>query len=298
MHCRDRSHGAGLLDDRTFAARITRAMGAGVTFLDTSDAYGLGRSERLLGRLLADHPDRPVRVSSKVGRVRGTAAHPYAGRRVSLQLQQTLDNLGLERLAVYTLESTDFGEDDRYLVPVVEQLRTLRELGYIGAIGLRVVDGRQGPCAEAVARARRMLFLLQLIRPDVIWTEFDALLPARAFSPDGRDLLSFAAEEGMAVFLAVSTGARLPADAAGPESRALAALRRSLGERAGRLLLRYVVRQADCTALAGMKADTEELRRLMETPLPPEDLARVADAYGLVRRMLAVPGVARPNGLV
>ena len=44
------------------------AVASGVTFLDTADVYGDGRSERLIGRFLADNPQRPIMVATKMGR--------------------------------------------------------------------------------------------------------------------------------------------------------------------------------------------------------------------------------------
>ena len=40
----------------------------GVTFFDTADAYGDGRSERILGQFLAAHPDAGLTVATKMGR--------------------------------------------------------------------------------------------------------------------------------------------------------------------------------------------------------------------------------------
>ena len=40
----------------------------GVTFFDTADAYGDGRSERILGEFLAAHPDAGLTVATKMGR--------------------------------------------------------------------------------------------------------------------------------------------------------------------------------------------------------------------------------------
>ena len=44
------------------------AVDAGVTFFDTADTYGDGRSEELIGRFLADHPDLVITVATKMGR--------------------------------------------------------------------------------------------------------------------------------------------------------------------------------------------------------------------------------------
>jgi aryl-alcohol dehydrogenase-like predicted oxidoreductase len=47
---------------------LTAAVDAGVTFVDTADVYGDGRSERLVGRLLRQRPDAGVLVATKMGR--------------------------------------------------------------------------------------------------------------------------------------------------------------------------------------------------------------------------------------
>src|SRR4028119_136264 len=49
-------------------AALNRAVDLGVNFLDTADAYGDGRSERLIGRLLKERPDDEILVATKAGR--------------------------------------------------------------------------------------------------------------------------------------------------------------------------------------------------------------------------------------
>ena len=41
---------------------------AGVSFYDTADVYGDGRSERIVGRFVAAHPDAGCTVATKMGR--------------------------------------------------------------------------------------------------------------------------------------------------------------------------------------------------------------------------------------
>ena len=45
----------GEVDDRTASAILERAMEERITFLDTVDVYGSGRSETLIGQFLKDH---------------------------------------------------------------------------------------------------------------------------------------------------------------------------------------------------------------------------------------------------
>ncbi|WP_157855956.1 aldo/keto reductase [Streptomyces aureocirculatus] len=186
--------------DRRFLNGVRRAVEKGVTLLDTADSYGHGRAEQMLGKLQREYV-HPLHLASKVGTLRGTAVHPYAGRRVHHQLQQTLDNLQVERLALYTLAAVDFGPADRYLQPVSDQMSELRRLGHIEAIGMR---GPQINCLrspEAVTRRiERFLYLFDHVQPDVLWIRFDPFAPAALI--DGEDLFSFATQRGVSLLLA------------------------------------------------------------------------------------------------
>src|SRR4051795_4443400 len=49
-------------------AVIDASVQAGVTFLDTADVYGDGRSEQIIGRYLSQHPGHGLTVATKQGR--------------------------------------------------------------------------------------------------------------------------------------------------------------------------------------------------------------------------------------
>ena len=57
----------GAVDDEESLAAMHAAVDAGVTFFDTADVYGDGRSERLVGRLLRERSEQLV-VATKFGR--------------------------------------------------------------------------------------------------------------------------------------------------------------------------------------------------------------------------------------
>ncbi|HEY0487724.1 MAG TPA: aldo/keto reductase [Mycobacteriales bacterium] len=58
----------GTVPESDALATLDAAVESGVTFLDTADVYGDGRSERLVGRYLAAHPDAGLTVATKMGR--------------------------------------------------------------------------------------------------------------------------------------------------------------------------------------------------------------------------------------
>lgn len=58
----------GEVEDKDALAVLDAAVGAGVTFFDTADVYGDGRSETTIGTFLADNPDLDIFVGTKMGR--------------------------------------------------------------------------------------------------------------------------------------------------------------------------------------------------------------------------------------
>lgn len=174
-----------------------------VTLFDTADVYGLGRSERLLGRLVRDVGRDGLVLSSKVGYFAGTARHPYKPEQIRRQFETTLDNLGTDHLDLYFLHSTDFGPADEYLPGAVAALRELREQGMIQAIGLRAPHtfalewaGGTGPRGAATAR---WVHLFDQVRPDVMTVRYNLLSPR--YPAQETDIFTFARHHQVGVLI-------------------------------------------------------------------------------------------------
>ncbi|HWG60249.1 MAG TPA: aldo/keto reductase [Streptosporangiaceae bacterium] len=58
----------GEVADEDALAVLESAVESGITFFDTADVYGDGRSEQLIGQFLARHRGAPVTVATKMGR--------------------------------------------------------------------------------------------------------------------------------------------------------------------------------------------------------------------------------------
>lgn len=289
-------------DDAQLLDGLRGAVESGVELIDTADSHLHGHAERLIGKVLKENPGHTVRVSSTVGRVRGSAPHPYAGPRVRHQLEQTLENLYLDELAVYTLESYDFGSGDRYLDPVTEQLRLLRALGLIRAIGLRGPNGRSSACC-----VRRFVELFDQIRPDVVWTQASILIPLVDVG-GGEDLAAFTARRGAGLLIAsplahgVLVGRRpeterLTASPARAPSPAIAHGLAALSDRFGpsddallRVALRFILYQAKNAAVVVGVGDRHQVGRYfscLDRPLSPTDLVAIEEALRCVRRTMS-----------
>jgi aryl-alcohol dehydrogenase-like predicted oxidoreductase len=189
--------------DAAYVAVIT-AHELGVTLYDTADVYGMGHSERLLGRFLATIDRATVTISSKVGYFAGTSRHPYDPAQIRRQFATTLDNLGTDHLDVYFLHSSDFGPGDQYLPAAMDTLRNLRDQGLITAIGIRAPHtfaeqwGAQ-PAHPRHADTRRFLDLFAQIQPDILTARFNLLSPR--CTPDETDLFTFARRHGCGVLI-------------------------------------------------------------------------------------------------
>ena len=127
-------------------AVIHAALDAGVTLIDTADAYSLdhtdiGHNERLIAKALAAWrgDSGSIVVATKGGVTRQDARWGQDGRPAHLRAaaERSLRALGVERLALYQLHAPD------PVVPMVEsvgELRRLRDEGKIRWVGLSNVS--------------------------------------------------------------------------------------------------------------------------------------------------------------
>jgi aryl-alcohol dehydrogenase-like predicted oxidoreductase len=170
------------IDEATALAGLECAVQLGANLFDTADVYGHGRSERLLGRLVSQVPRDTLVLTSKVGYFSGTAAHGYEPRHMANQLEQSLDNLGVDHIDVYFLHHLDFGPGDRYLEGAIEVMRGFQADGLIRAIGMRgphrfALDRLTTEPALRGDKAARFRALFDRIKPDVLAVRDNLLTP-------------------------------------------------------------------------------------------------------------------------
>ncbi|MFJ4700636.1 aldo/keto reductase [Streptomyces sp. NPDC088768] len=219
------------MDDDCAVDALLRARDEGATVFDTSDVYGLGHSQRLLGRMLAQVPRASIRITSTVGAFRGTSVNAYRSLILHGQVEQSLENLGVESLDVLTLHYTDFGPRDQYLQEARETLEALRDLGRVKALAMRTPKRLGSEAGAAGTRHQmttaRFAFLVQQLRPEVITVPFSPLSqPPPEHGTDGReedeDIFSFARRHGVATMitrplgLGLLTGKHRPGASFGP----------------------------------------------------------------------------------
>lgn len=147
--------GWGSQDDEESVAAIRHAVGAGVNWIDTAAAYGLGHSEEVVARALADLPaaDRPY-VFTKCGMV-WDEADPSAplsqvGQAASIrrELEGSLRRLAVERIDLYQMHWP--AQDGTPVEDYWSTLLDLKREGKVGAVGLSNHSVAQLETAEAV----------------------------------------------------------------------------------------------------------------------------------------------------
>jgi aryl-alcohol dehydrogenase-like predicted oxidoreductase len=164
----------GNVEESDALAVLNAAADAGVTFFDTADVYGDGRSERLVGRFRAERADAGVFVATKMGRRMDQIPENYVAANFDAWTERSRRNLGMDTLDLVQLHcpptpvySTE---------AVYDALDSLVERGRIGAYGVSVET-----CEEALtALARPNVASVQIILNCLRLKPLEQVLPAAA----------------------------------------------------------------------------------------------------------------------
>jgi aryl-alcohol dehydrogenase-like predicted oxidoreductase len=123
-------------------ATLHAAADAGVTFFDTADVYGDGRSERLVGRFLSDRPGSGVLVATKCGRRVDQDPANYTAGALREWAERSRENLGLSTIPLTQLHCPPDAvyENDA----VFDALDEMVSDGTLGAYGVSIETVAQG----------------------------------------------------------------------------------------------------------------------------------------------------------
>jgi aryl-alcohol dehydrogenase-like predicted oxidoreductase len=126
----------GAVEEDAAMATLHAAADAGVTFFDTADVYGDGRSERLVGRLLREREGEPITVATKMGRRLDQTVENYSPEHFRAWNDRSRENLGVETLDLVQLHCPP--TDLYYHAEVFEDLEAMVAEGRIAAYGVSV----------------------------------------------------------------------------------------------------------------------------------------------------------------
>jgi aryl-alcohol dehydrogenase-like predicted oxidoreductase len=164
----------GAVSEDDALGTLSAAVDAGVTFIDTADVYGDGRSERLVGRLLRERRDDRLMVATKMGRRVPQTPEAYTLENFRAWNDRSRANLGVDTLDLVQLHCPPtpvYAAD-----AVFDALDTLVDEKRIAAYGVSVET-----CAEALAAiARPNVASVQIILNPLRQKPIEEVLPAAA----------------------------------------------------------------------------------------------------------------------
>ena len=126
----------GDVSEQDARAVLEASVENGVTFFDTADVYGDGRSETIIGRFLSDRPDAGVTVATKMGRRVDQVPGNYVLANFRAWTDRSRRNLGVDTLDLVQLHCppTAVYSDDA----VFDALDTLVDDGVVATYGVSV----------------------------------------------------------------------------------------------------------------------------------------------------------------
>ena len=295
LGCMGMSQMYGAADRAESLATVRRALDLGVTFLDTSDVYGDGHNEELVGEAIAGRRDE-VQLATKFSLSRNDrGGMDIDGRpeNVHARAEASLRRLGVDVIDLYYQHRVD------PVVPIEDTVGAMAELveqGKVRYLGLSEAS------AASIRRAVAVHPIAALQSEWSLWTrdlEGEVLGVAREhgigivpFSPLGRGFLTGAitSPDDFAEDDWRRTHPRFTGEAFTANLRLVDAVRAMAEEKgvtAGQLALAWVLAQGqDVVPIPGTKRRSylEENVGAAGVQLGADDLARLAE--------IAPPGVA------
>ena len=291
----------GDVGDEQAMAILHAAVDAGVTFLDTADVYGDGRSERFVGRLLAERgPEAGLTVATKMGR----RANPHVAAAYTLDAfrawtDRSRENLGVQTLdlvQLHTPPSAVFATDEVY-----DALDVLVAEGRVAAYGVSVETVAEALTAIARPSVASVQIILNIFRrkplEQVLRAAADEGVGIIVRVPLASGLLSgkfdestvFAADDHRTynrhgeAFDAGETFAGVPYEVGVAAARDVAGLTPQNGATTAQFALRWIIDQPGVTSVIPGASRPEQARANAAaadlTPLTEAQLAALADIY-------------------
>ncbi|WP_421994040.1 aldo/keto reductase [Reyranella sp.] len=290
LGCMSLSGAYGKASDDEGIAVIHHAIDRGVTFLDSSDMYGWGHNESLLGKALAGGRRDKVVLATKFGQTqRPGGANGVDGRPAYVQqaCEASLKRLGVDVIDLYYQHRVDPS------VPIEDTVGAMAELvkqGKVRALGLseaRPETIRRAHKVHPIAAVQSEYSLLYRVDAEETLKTTRALgISFVAYSPLGRSLLTGAVRQASDIPEGDGRGRhpRFAADNLAQNLQkvtAIEAVAADKGCRPGQVALAWLLAQGpDIVPIPGTKraARVDENLAALDVVLSDVDLARLSSA--------------------
>ena len=302
LGCMSLSGVYGASSDEAGIALIHEALDRGITMLDTSDAYGAGHNETIVGKAIKGRRAEVV-LATKFGNLGGRGGKTADGRPefVISSCEASLKRLGVETIDLYyqhRIDPTVPTED------TVGAMAKLVEQGKVRALGLSEASPqtiRRGHAVHKIAAVQNEFSLLYRAEgEETLRTTRQLNIAFVAYSPLGRGLLTGAVEDPKTMS---DNDARRRHPRFAPENidRNLALVRRveEISRKKqctpGQLALAWLLAQGDdIVPIPGTKRKERLIENIgaLDVRLSDGELAQISDAVPIG----AVAGSRYPEG--
>jgi aryl-alcohol dehydrogenase-like predicted oxidoreductase len=302
LGCMSLSGVYGTSSDEQGIALIHEALDRGITMLDTSDAYGNGHNEELVGKALKGRRAGVV-LATKFGNLGGRGGKTADGRPefVLSSCDASLKRLGVEVIDLYYQHRID---PEVPIEDTVGAMARLVEQGKVRALGLSEANPatiRRAQAVHKIAAVQNEFSLLYRAEAEEsLKTTRELKIGFVAYSPLGRGLLTGVIEDQKNLSDG-DTRRRHPRFAA--ENLAsnialvdrIAAIARRKGSTSGQLVLAWLLAQGnDIVPIPGTKRKERLLENIgaLSVDLTADDRAQIASAIPVG----AAAGLRYPEG--
>ncbi|MDA0999189.1 MAG: aldo/keto reductase [bacterium] len=148
----------GPVDDNESNRALHAAIDNGMNFIDTSDAYGTGHSETVIGKFLKERSDRgDIIIFTKGGNNMVTGQYNFTPEYIESCLNGSLQRLGIERIDLYLLHNPkeeNMAAEDSYAL-----LEKAKDAGKIKHWGVSL--NTDAECDAAIGQGRPAVFQME-----------------------------------------------------------------------------------------------------------------------------------------
>ena len=184
----------GPCDESQARETLSAALDVGIDFLDTSNVYGMGLSEEIIGRFIKDNPGK-FTIHTKGGIYRDPETNVRGFKNdadyLRVELEKSLKRLGVEQVQMYYVHRRD---PDMQIEEVMEALLQFKQEGKIEGIGFSEI------APYSLRRAAKIGPVMAVQSEYSLWTRYPDLGQLQtcrevgtafvAFSPMGRGIFA------------------------------------------------------------------------------------------------------------
>jgi aryl-alcohol dehydrogenase-like predicted oxidoreductase len=197
LGCMSLSNVYGASDDRKGIELIHAALDLGVTLLDTSDMYGFGHNEEVVGRAIAGRRS-DVFLATKFGNLGGRGGKTADGRPeyVMSACDASLERLGVEVIDLYYQHRVDPTVPIEDTVGAMAKLVEQGKVRFLGLSEARPETVRRAHRVHRIAAVQNEYSLLYRVEAEeTLLTTRELGIAFVAYAPLGRGLLTAKIEE-------------------------------------------------------------------------------------------------------